>query len=55
MAVKRKRKKRVKKAVRSRDPFWRLRRALGGGRVESGRAYRRPAARTATRKEIDDG
>ena len=55
MAVKRKRKKRVKKAVRSRDPFWRLRHALGGGRVESGRAYRRPAARTAARKEIDDG
>ena len=54
MAVKRKRKKGVRKVVRSRDPFWRLRRALGGGRVESGRAYRRPAVRGAARKEIDD-
>lgn len=55
MAIKRKRKKGVKKIVRSRDPFWRLRRALGGNRVESGRAYRRPSARKSTRKEIDDG
>ncbi|MDE0704030.1 MAG: hypothetical protein OXH59_09930 [Rhodospirillaceae bacterium] len=54
MTVKRKRKKGARKIVRSRDPFWRLRRALGGGRVKSGRAYRRPAARTAARKEIDD-
>ena len=55
MAIKRKRKKGTKKVVRSRDPFWRLRRAMGGSRVESGRAYRRPSARTAARKEIDDG
>ena len=55
MAIKRKRKKGVKKIVRSRDPFWRLRRALGGNRVESGRDYRRPSARKTTRKEIDDG
>ncbi|MYF85363.1 MAG: hypothetical protein F4027_00160 [Rhodospirillaceae bacterium] len=54
MAIKRKRKKGARKVLRSRDPFWRLRRALGGGRVESGRAYRRPAARMAARKEIDD-
>lgn len=45
----------MKKVVRSRDPFWRLRRALGGGRVESGRAYRRPSARMAARREVDDG
>ena len=55
MTIKRKRKKGTKKVVRSRDPFWRLRRAMGGSRVESGRAYRRPSARTAARKEIDDG
>ena len=55
MANKRKRKKRIKRAVRSRDPFWRLRRALGSGRVESGMAYRRPAVRIAAQKEIDDG
>ena len=55
MAIKRKRKKGVKKIVRSRDPFWRLRHALGGNRVESGRAYRRPSARKTARKDIDDG
>ena len=55
MAINRKRKKGARKVVRSRDPFWRLRRALGGSRVESGRAYRRAAVRAAARKEIDDG
>ena len=55
MALKRKKRKSLRRAARPRDPFWRLRRILGGSRVESGRTYRRPAARAAARKEIDDG
>ena len=50
----RKKKKAKRKIVRARDPFWRLRRALGTSRVESAKAYRRPAARSAARKQIDD-
>lgn len=54
MAQKRKRKVGKKRVIRSRDPFWRLRRALGGNRVESRKAYRRGAARASARKQIDD-
>lgn len=54
VAQKRRKKAGKKRVIRSRDPFWRLRRALGGSRVESRKAYRRSASRAATRNQIDD-
>jgi len=50
----RKKKKKTAVAARSRDPFWRVRRAFGSARVASRKTYRRPSARLAARKQIDD-
>lgn len=54
MATKRRKKAGKKRVVKARDPFWRLRRALGRGRVESRKGYRRPASRISARKLIGD-
>lgn len=54
MGTKRKKRKRTKRLVAARDPYWRVRRALGSSRVESRKAYRRAATRDATRRLLDD-
>jgi hypothetical protein len=38
----------------SRDPFWRVRRALGSRRVEDAKGYSRKANRAATRRSLEE-
>jgi hypothetical protein len=56
MATKRRKKKKsAKRAIKPRDPAWRLRRALGARTEQSVKAYQRAAERRAARRVDDSG
>ena len=54
MASKRKKKSAGTRVIRTRDPYWRVRRALGTSRVENRKAHRRSSSRAVARKVMDD-